>query len=917
MKLEFLQEFLLRGGQREIAAGSFHYGPEGIARSAEASGGTIGVVKRDQLVVNRLHPGEESLCFCVVLLAHLVQDVAAHLARRLAQAVQVARQVHTQVLPSGQGFPLGDGKDRGCFHDFLLGILQVTGVEERWEVGKLSTDLPRLGSGLFQDGGAFLKLVPVHVANRLRGKLDDRPATAERAFAGLMVRVHLFAQGSWQAGPVLAHSPILAGLHSGRHQRRMGAMAAIASPGPKNKNRSRWRAITLIGVHVAIGLHAWHWAATGRSVSPVEPSEAMQTLELGLVNAGFVFFVVSILATLVFGRFFCGWGCHIVAIQDFCSWLLGKAGWRPKPFRSRLLVWVPVGAGFYMFIWPSLLRVIKQQPHPQWVNHLTTDDFWATFPGPGIAILTLLVCGGLAVVFLGNKGFCTYGCPYGAFYSFADRFAPGKIRVTDACNGCGECTAHCTSNVRVHEEVKLLKMVQDPGCMKCFDCVDHCPNQALYYGFGALAPKAVARKPVYEFTWGQEALLAVSFLVGLYAFRGLYEQIPFLLAIGLAGLFAYFVLQGWLLIQRPSLRVQRWQLKRMGKWEPAGKFFVAGSGILVVLVGYWVVLQYHVHQGNAHLANAQAIYDGKTKLTVEDAEKEARTARAWLQRAVQMSEPIPVALHHTKLGSIALFLDEADTAEREFLIALAQDPEALGALEPLAKLYAQASKWTDARAIAERWAQREPENHQAWMILGNAQAQLGEAEQAVESYERVLAGDPENINALGNLGLLLAGLGRADDAVERLQAAIKLRPALAPLRQNLGLVLASQNRFREALDVMNEAALLEPKRAEIHRVRADIAPKVGDFKSWGDAVNRWADLEPLDPVAIQHWTEYTKRLGKTRSELKRWEAESGAEALYRQAALQHALGNLPRATQLVEEASKGVGKSLALPWIEK
>ena len=40
-----------------------------------------------------------------------------------------------------------------------------------------------------------------------------------------------------------------------------------------------------------------------------------------------------------------------------------------------------------------------------------------------------------------------------AFFTIADRFAPVRIKVTDACDACGHCTTVCTSNVRVHEEV--------------------------------------------------------------------------------------------------------------------------------------------------------------------------------------------------------------------------------------------------------------------------------------------------------------------------------------------------------------------------------------------------------------------------------------------------------------------------------
>ena len=69
-----------------------------------------------------------------------------------------------------------------------------------------------------------------------------------------------------------------------------------------------------------------------------------------------------------------------------------------------------------------------------------------------------------------------------------------RIRVTDACAGCGHCTAVCTSNVRVHEEVRDYGMVVDSGCMKCLDCVSVCPNDALYYGAGRCRCRQAARR---------------------------------------------------------------------------------------------------------------------------------------------------------------------------------------------------------------------------------------------------------------------------------------------------------------------------------------------------------------------------------------------------------------------------------------
>ena len=76
--------------------------------------------------------------------------------------------------------------------------------------------------------------------------------------------------------------------------------------------------------------HFIQWWIMGTTVSPIEPSETMYTLQRGAINAGLIFFSLAILATLIFGRFVCGWGCHIVALQDFCAWLLKKVGLVPK-----------------------------------------------------------------------------------------------------------------------------------------------------------------------------------------------------------------------------------------------------------------------------------------------------------------------------------------------------------------------------------------------------------------------------------------------------------------------------------------------------------------------------------------------------------------------------------------------------------
>ena len=182
-----------------------------------------------------------------------------------------------------------------------------------------------------------------------------------------------------------------------------------AEPGIARSRTARWRAISLILLYLLMIAHIVQWRIMGKTVSPIEPSESMYTLQNGAINAGFIFFTLAILTTLIFGRFVCGWGCHIVALQDFCAWLLKKFGMTPKPFRSRLLVFVPLIVALYMFVWPTVGRYFVKPANepliPNFTNHLITSDFWATFPPVWVAIPFLFICGFVTVYFLGSRGF--------------------------------------------------------------------------------------------------------------------------------------------------------------------------------------------------------------------------------------------------------------------------------------------------------------------------------------------------------------------------------------------------------------------------------------------------------------------------------------------------------------------------------
>ncbi len=607
--------------------------------------------------------------------------------------------------------------------------------------------------------------------------------------------------------------------------------SAAQESGIRKSKTSRWRAVALISLNLLMIAHFIQWWLMGSTISPIEPSETMYTLQRGAINAGLIFFSLAILATLIFGRFVCGWGCHIVALQDFCAWLLKKVGLTPKPFRSRLLVYVPLVAALYMFVVPTVLRAFTKPPEepliPAFTNHLVTENFWETFPTIAVTIPFLFICGFMTVYFLGQKGFCTYACPYGGFFGIADKFAPGKIRVTDACNQCGHCTATYTSNVLVHAEVKQFGMVVDPGCMKCMDCISVCPNDALYFGFGKptiAIPKSNATKKSYSLTWPEEIVGAVVFLGSFLAVWDVYQLVPMLMALGCATVTTFLALKTWKLLRAKEMSFYRFNLKSSGKLRKAGLVFAAFAVVWTGLNAHSGWVRFHEYAGSRAFAQLQipdelALAQSNADSWLSPLDRENIAAgRDYLQAASQYglfvnSDALPklawlvylsgdaeqsvqllgkVAPHqHGQARALSLYyrgtilnrLGRYDQARASLDEALAERPDLILAREEKGESLWQLGRREEALSV---WNDAVRQN--AGLVLANNQlagglAALGRLDEAVAHEKQADQYTPENPFYHWMIGLRLQGLGMNELAEKHFQRAIQLDPAFQQRRQ--------------------------------------------------------------------------------------------------------------------------------------
>ncbi|HJO27519.1 MAG: hypothetical protein CMK00_08675 [Planctomycetes bacterium] len=655
-------------------------------------------------------------------------------------------------------------------------------------------------------------------------------------------------------------------MESGEQNKRLG------------KSRiSRWRAGVLLLVHLLIAVHIAHWLASGRTLSPVEPSEAMEFSKHGIINAGFIFFALAIVGTLLLGRFVCGWACHLVALQDLCRWLLVRIGLRPRPLRSRLLVFVPLLAFVYMFLWPLAYRLWIGDELGVRETQLMKEDFWATMPSWPVGLLTLAVCGFAVIYILGSKGFCAYACPYGAIFGVADRLAPGRIRVTEACDGSAACTAACTSNVLVHREVADFGMVVDPGCMKCLDCVSVCPTGALHFGFGRPSLLAEPRREVKarpaRFALWEEALLGLLFLAAFLTFRGLYGLIPFLLTLGLAAILAALGLLTLRLFREPSARLAPFTLKKEGRPTGVGLVYLALMLGLCLFWGHSALVRYHevrladFHTGSSEARSAWfegAESDGAPANAaggVPDAGRAAASA-AFLER---------FALRVSPAERLAGAWARALGAGPQGRVSLAHDLEALlqagaapaDAVWALAELRLGAGRVEDAEALYRTVMESEPGHLRAGVGLGRLLAGTGDLPGALAAFGGALAFHPDNVVLLYNRGTAQAMAGDGPGAEASYRRVLELDTDFHRARENLAGLLCGTGRLEEGLALYGEALEHTDDEAGLLLFMALARAQSGDLAGAQADLERVLELQPGRAEALGLLDEVRRLAGES------------------------------------------------------
>jgi tetratricopeptide (TPR) repeat protein/polyferredoxin len=640
-------------------------------------------------------------------------------------------------------------------------------------------------------------------------------------------------------------------------------MDAVKKDALRSRDYAKWRVATLIGVHVLFLAHFIHWKLRGRTLAPLEFNEVLYTIHQGIVTAGFILMVVVMLATLVFGRFFCSWGCHILALQDAAGWVLDKLRIKRQPIRSRTLIWVPIAVMFYLFIWPQLLQAwqgvevgavqVVEAGGSRW-SSFTTDDLWRNLPPPGVAVLTFFVCGFVIVYLLGSRGFCFQACPYGALFSVADQFAPGRIVLTKDCSQCGLCTKACSSDILVHRELAMHGMVTNPRCLKDLDCVTACPENAVQFGFRK-PPLFRKGHPMgayrgrFSNSLGEDLFLAFVFALTMPVFRGLYDAVPFLLAVALALCTGYVLLLGWRLLRRSAMQFRGITLKVDRSLRPAGVVFTSAVLLLVLSVLHSALVQYHTLSGKRLFQRIAIDASNEEKAPVD-----LDRAITHYEKALALGILGPLD-RRQELASLYLQRGDDQNAVRLLEEIVAADPGHVEALYGLAVTARRRGDHQQAMAMwqaaldggTERSGGRSRELLvRSAMDLGAAWNAQGDLERAKTAYAKGLERTPGEIPLLVALGGVESRVGQDRSAIAHFEEAERLGDRSALLHNNLGVLHLRNGRLLEALPHYQQMVDLMPDDPRTRYTLGVLLARTGRLDAARDHLIEARRLDPAD-----------------------------------------------------------------------
>lgn len=182
-----------------------------------------------------------------------------------------------------------------------------------------------------------------------------------------------------------------------------------------------------------------------------------------------LWFLVLIPATYLFGKVWCGWLCHLGALQEFLykspklKWLMTLRAQRTLKIiqYSVFIIWI------IQMLFTGTNLFCKYDPFKSAFNLIAADV-------TGYVLLGILLVSSVLIY----RPFCRMICPVGLVLGWII-LLPGARRLhkNKQCIDCTSCSKECKQKAMINENKKTVLREQD--CIMCGECISSCHKDAL------------------------------------------------------------------------------------------------------------------------------------------------------------------------------------------------------------------------------------------------------------------------------------------------------------------------------------------------------------------------------------------------------------------------------------------------------
>ena len=217
------------------------------------------------------------------------------------------------------------------------------------------------------------------------------------------------------------------------------------------------------------------------------PLGAVQHLVLSGTTLKVAFLVtlaIPLVATLLFGRLYCGWVCPAGGLQEIAH-SEKNAVTVPPPLHR----WLKYLKYVALVSLVAFVGLAGEPVFENWDPFKVAWDLGGT--GVPLAVLAAIIVTSVFVY----RPWCRYLCPMGAIFALAARLSLLRLVPEASCVGCKLCSRNCgTQSLAVDKDTKRVTIDQGE-CMSCGACRSTCRKEGIRLGVPSLIQSLIAWRP--------------------------------------------------------------------------------------------------------------------------------------------------------------------------------------------------------------------------------------------------------------------------------------------------------------------------------------------------------------------------------------------------------------------------------------